>query len=481
MKFLTKPLVQWLLQSNVDFLSLFQRSNHGYIVGQPGVGKSRALESFIVQDILAGHGVGVVDPHGELYEHLVWRLSLLPDVWERVILVDPTNPKWTVSFNPLQAISDFSQERLSLFLTDVVVKIWGIDTVNAPRMIWLLTNTFLALSSLGLSLLELPRFLLDKPYRESLLPRLSHQGALAYFMLEFPQSAAGAHQWAAPVLNKIGGLIFDPDIRLMLSGQSTINFTSIINNNKVLLVNVPKGILGEGPSALLAAFIVSHLQKAALARAGGGSQAPFYLYLDEFQNYTTDNIKDILSESRKYHLSLILAHQYLDQLSSELRSAVLNTAGTLMCFRVGYQDAMQLAKEIFPSPDFLASFETRLKLKRFWGYPIGVEQVRQEQGGWDQLALELTKLNHREFWCRRRGTHTPTKHRTLEMAVPSVSAEVRGGREQLIDRSGELYGKSKSQVRQKAVSWDVLYNQLAMNGNSGHNGQPEEDIPQWGL
>jgi type IV secretory pathway TraG/TraD family ATPase VirD4 len=143
-----------------------------------------------------------------------------------------------------------------------------------------------------------------------------------------------------------------------------------MDNQQILLVNLPKGILGEAPSALLAAFIVAHLQKAALARADRGSSIPFYLYLDEFQNYTTDNIKDILSESRKYALSLTLAHQYLDQLPGELRSAVLNTAGTLVSFRVGYHDATQLAKEIFPSPDYIQQFKTSVTMRHSYQVPL---------------------------------------------------------------------------------------------------------------
>src|SRR5690606_29192722 len=135
-----------------------------------------------------------------------------------------------------------------------------------------------------------------------------------------PKSPAGIQQWITPVLNKIGSLIFDPDTRLLLAGRSSLNFRDVLDRKLILLVNLPKGRIGEGASALFGAFIVAHLQKAALARADSRYRTPFYIYLDEFQNYTTDNITDILSESRKYAMSLTLAHQYVDQLQPHLRS-----------------------------------------------------------------------------------------------------------------------------------------------------------------
>ena len=151
----------------------------------------------------------------------------------------------------------------------------------------------------------------------------------------------------------------------MLAGKPRITFRQIMDRQLVLLVHLPKGTIGEGASALMGAFIVAHIQKAALARADSPYRNIFYLYLDEFQNYTTDNIRDILSESRKYSLSMTLVHQYLEQLNPEIRSAVLNTAGAIACFRVGYQDGLHLAKEIFPNPEFLESHHKRENLIPF--------------------------------------------------------------------------------------------------------------------
>jgi hypothetical protein len=422
------------------------RVTHTYVIGQPGTGKSRALESWILQDIAAGHGVAVIDPHGDLFTHLVARLSTWPHVWERLVILDPCDPKWVVSFNPLQAVPGTSPERVSLFLTDVMLKIWRLDVTNAPRLVWLLTNTCLALSNVGLTLVDVPRFLLDSDFRASLLPRITHPQARAYFADEFPKTQAAAHQWATPLLNKIGGLVFDADIRLMVAGRSTFNFRQVLDEKRILLVHIPKGIIGEGPSALLGAFIVAHLQKAALSRANTTVRPPYYVYLDEFQNYTTDNIRDILSESRKYALSMTLAHQYLDQLSPDLQSAVLNTTGTLCCFRVGYHDAYDLAKEMFPSSEFLAETEYLLRLKRFWRLPVVAFQEKHDSLGWEGLAHQISNLPPRQFWARQRIARTPAKLHTLEMPDPLYTPERQVAIRQLHEYSGRRYGRLKKEV-----------------------------------
>jgi hypothetical protein len=354
-----------------------------------------------------------------------------------------------------------------------------LSTATSPRLLWLLTNTFLALSSLGLTLLDLPRFLMDRAFRESLLPRLSNEGVWTYFHLEFPKSQGAVHQWVTPVLNKIGSLIFDPDVRLSLAGGSRLDFRAVLDRQLILLVNLPKGILGEGTSALLGAFIVAHLQKAALSRANTNRRTPYYLYLDEFQNYTTDNVQDILSESRKYALSLTLAHQYLDQLSPELRSAVLNTAGTLVCFRVGYHDACQLAHDVFPSPDFLTVSERGMRLRRIGYLPFPAVEERQKALRWDGLAQVLTKLRPREFWARQRGSYEPIKRRTLEMPDPILTPETKSMRLALLDVSGQRFGRLKRDVRRELDSRRARFASDLGEVYARSGSVPPEDVPLW--
>jgi hypothetical protein len=441
-----RPLLRHLVTEDTR-LSLGDRATHTYVIGQPGTGKSRALESWAMQDIRAGHGVAVIDPHGDLFERLLYLLSQNSDYAKRVVVIDPCDPLWVVSFNPLEALRAIPPERLALFLTDVVVKIWNVTPTAAPRMIWLLTNTFLALADLGLTLLDLPQFLLDKSFREKLLPKVKHKNVSMYFEHEFPKPKWLVHEWVTPVLNKIGGLVFDSDMRLLLAKGSPLNFREVIDRNLIPLVHLPKGILGEEASALLAAFIVAQFQKAALSRADSHERPTYFLYLDEFQSYTTDNIADILSESRKYGLSLTLAHQYLDQLPSKLQSAVLNTTGTMVSFRTGYQDAYQLSKEIFPSREFLAPAKWDFNLQHINRLPFISAETQKIPLGWEGLTEKLTNLPNREFWMRRRGLHTPVKLRTLDMPDILLTSRAKDQLARLREISGRAFGRSKREVQ----------------------------------
>lgn len=436
------------------------RATHLHVIGQPGTGKSRALESWILQDIAAGRGVGVIDPHGELFDHLLSHLARLcqkkPTLADRIVIINPLDKTWTVGFNPLEALEGYSSERLATFLSDVVIKIWHVDQASSPRMIRLLLHTFLALTELGLGLTDLPEFITNTTWREQLLLKVRHPEVLRYFHHEFPKTSGGMHQWVTPVLNKIGALLFDPDLRVIFAGTSTIHFRRIIDDNLVLLVNASKGDLSETNSALFAAFLVAHVQKAALSRAEGQKRRPFYLYLDEFQNYTTDNIRDILSESRKYALSLILAHQYLNQLPTDLLGAVLNTTGTLVSFRVGYQDAQYLAHELFP-PAYLTRREWDLRFLRVGRVPLPLPLPHNEPLNQAELIATLTSLANREFVVRRRGPYPPLKQRTLDMPAPHISDELYFAREELIRRSAERYGRLKSDLGNEpyAVSTEI--------------------------
>lgn len=443
----------WILGHQEISLSTQERATHTYVIGQSGTGKSRAMESWIQQDIIAGHGVGVIDPHGELYDHLLAWLATKPQYWEKVILFNPIDPDWIVGFNPLEKINTTSAERLALYMTDVSIKIWGLDATLAPRLVWLLTNTFLALVDLELSLLELPRFLQDPIFREALLEKLSLLDVKRFFIEEFPQSNKGQQQWIAPVLNKFGRLLFDPDIKQLFGNKTTINFQEIMDQEKILLVNVSKGVLGEGMSALVASFVVAHLQQSALAREVKRMRPPFYLYLDEFQNYTTDNIIDILSESRKYALSLTLAHQFLAQLPTKTQQAVLNTAGTIACFRVGYHDAKLLAKEIFPTPDF----KYRIKV------PLSARLPKVEQIGWEGLALELSNLRHREFWTRKRGRADPLKQTSFYMPTPPVTPEIHKKITALRNFSGKTYAHPKVRLQTSTKTDTTIHTILEDN------------------
>lgn len=290
-----------------------RRTTSIWTVGQPGTGKSRAIASWVMEDIKNGRGVAVFDPHQDLYRHIARAAALLAErddeLARKVVLVDPMDDTWAVGVNPLQVFAGMSAERLAVFFTDVAFKIWKIEPSDAPRMNWLMIHTFAALAELGLTLVELPLFLRDHEWRGRVMERIQNPEVKDYFLKEFPTSERLRQEWTQSTLNKMGQFVMDPDIRLILGQpQSTINFRDLMDSQKILLVNLPKGELGTEQSQLFGAFLLGMIQQAALSRADSVERPPFFLYLDEFQNYTTDHIQEILSESRKYGLSLILAH-----------------------------------------------------------------------------------------------------------------------------------------------------------------------------
>lgn len=434
-----------------SFLSSGQRATHTYIIGQPGTGKSRAIESWVMQDILAGRGIAVVDPHGELFNNLMARLAHHPAQWNRLVIIDPCDSEWVVGINPLQAAPGFSTERVAQFMTDIMVKIWNLEVNQAPRLLWLMNNSFLALAEAGLKLVDLPRFLLESSFRASTLQRTNNPVVRAYFEHEYPQSRAATHQWATPLLNKIGGLIFDSDIRLTLSAEPPLNFRALMDQSKILLVNIPKGILGEGASALLGAFIVARMQKAALSRAAHSYRQPFYLYLDEFQNYTTSNIVDILAESRKYALSMTLAHQYLDQLSTDIKNAVLNTSGTIVSFRVGHKDAVRLADEMFFNRDGSIS-RVKIGLGQNGLWPHISPRREQSRNTHEERAALLTGLRLRDFWAKRRGVSKASSHRTFTVPDVKMTADINAIIRRMYALSGQIYGEAKHRAKARTAA-----------------------------
>ncbi|MCB0099994.1 MAG: hypothetical protein KDE46_29885, partial [Caldilineaceae bacterium] len=324
--------------------------------------------------------------------------------------------------------------RTALFLTDIVIKVWSISPNESPRLVWLLTNSFLALTDLGLSLADFPRWLQDRDWRNQQVPMISHEAVQRYWAFEFPKGDKEAQQWIAPAANKLGGLLFDSEVRHVLTGAGGITMRELMDQGLILLVHIPKGILGEKSAHLLAAFIVAQIQKAALSRADTDNRSDFYCYLDEFQNYTTDYIQDVLAESRKYKLSLVLAHQFLDQLSTQIRSAVLNTSGTIISFRVGYKDARSIVSEMFPSPDF----------------PLYRGDV--QRGSWEKLALELANLSPRHFWARRRGPYAPTKKNTLDVPELIITPQIEAATRRLMQCSAQRYAGTQSQKEPKRGS-----------------------------
>jgi len=420
-----------------------QRHTHAYVIGQPGTGKSRLLESWIMQDIRAGEGVCLIDPHGDLFQHVMANVADIPQVWEKVVVVDPLDPHWAVPFNPLHIPEGTTPERIAWFLSDIILKIWKLERTQAPRMTWMMANTFTALADLKLPITATARFLTDPFYRSPLIDRLRNDSVRDYFLREFPQREEIVREWVSPLLNKLGSFLQDPDISAMFTHANGINMLELMDKRCIILVQIPKGLLGENTSNLLGAFIVAQIQQAALSRKSESERRPFYLYLDEFQNYTTDNISDILSESRKYQLSMVLAHQYLQQLDEEIRAAVLNTSGAIACFRTGFDDALHLAKHVFPTLDFQVKSRTRIGVTTIRSMLFPTVREEKEHQDWDGLAYRISGQKQREFWVRVRSQEQPLHLRSHDVPDPTMTTRTARRVQDLVDTSGRRYARLK--------------------------------------
>jgi type IV secretory pathway TraG/TraD family ATPase VirD4 len=325
-----------------------------YLIGKTGNGKTTMMENMVISDIRAGHGVGVVDPHGDFAEKL---LEFIPE--ERiddVVYFNPADVDYPMGFNPLEKVGNEYRHLVASGLMGIFKKIW--PDVWSARMEYILNNALLALLEIpGSTFLETMRLLSDKEYRKTVVNNLSDPVVKSFWVDEFAKYTQRLESEAtAAIQNKIGQFVSNPLVRNILGqSRSTINIREIMDEGKILIVNLSKGRIGEDNSALLGAMLITKMQLAAMARVDQkeDGRKDFYLYIDEFQNFSTESFANILSEARKYRLNLILAHQYIEQLEDKVRSAVFGNIGTIASFRIGAEDAEFLEKEF--EPDFYAN------------------------------------------------------------------------------------------------------------------------------
>lgn len=323
------------------------RAFHTYIVGKTGVGKSTLLKTMVLQDVVKGRGLALFDPHGDLVEEVRKRI---PESRHRdVVYLDTPRGNWT--FNPLSAVAP-GQEALAVAeLIEVFRKIWTDDW--GPRLEHLLRNVLFTLLEVpGSSLADVHRLLTDGDHRRALAKTLENIDVRQYWLGEYERySPAFRAVVVAPLQNKLGALLTDPRLRgIIAANRTSFNLDAVMDDGKILLVNLSRGEIGEGPATMLGALLAARIGLAGLARANRPEEErrDFYLYLDEFQMFSTKSLATMLAELRKYRVSLVLANQYLGQLDAAVRDAVLGNAGTLVCFRVGADDAARLARELDP-------------------------------------------------------------------------------------------------------------------------------------
>lgn len=333
------------------------RRRHVYVVGKTGVGKTVLLENMVIQDIQNGYGVAIVDPHGEFAEKM---LDFVPsNRVNDVVYFNPADAEHPIAFNVMENVEQDYRHLAAAGLMGAFKKIWA--GLWSSRMEYILYNTVLALLEYpGTTLLGINRMLADRDYRDKVVDKIKDTAIKSFWVNEFAKYPDRFREEAvAPIQNKVGQFISTPLIRNIIGQvKSSMNMRDIMDQSKILIVNLSKGKIGEDASNLLGALIITKLQLAAMERVDTSEEErkDFYLYVDEFQNFATDAFASILSEARKYHLCLILAHQYIAQLdemtdkgkSTKVRDAIFGNVGTLITFRVGAVDAEFLEKEFMP-------------------------------------------------------------------------------------------------------------------------------------
>lgn len=386
------------------------RRQHLYAVGQTGTGKSTLLRNLIVQDIMLGHGVGLIDPHGDLAEELLDHIP--PNRVRDVVYFNAADTQYPIGFNLLAQVEPDLQHIAASDVVEVFKSIWG-DSWG-PRMEYLLYACTAALMECqGVTLLAIPRLLTDPTFRGWVVKQVSDPAVRSFWEHDFHRYAGNqdknrhrasggggfGDQAMDPVINKVGRLLMARPLRNILGQvRNRLDLPYIMDHSRILIANLAKGRLGADKSDLLGSFLVNRFQLAAMGRARQkpSERRPFYLYVDEFQNFATDSFESILSESRKYALSLTLAHQHLRQAPELVSNAIFGNVGTLISFRVGEHDAEILAREFGGTNPYsprqfsgLSNHEVCVKLLRDGAYgepftartlpPIGFNHGRRKQ------------------------------------------------------------------------------------------------------
>ena len=322
------------------------RFSHIYIIGKTGTGKSTLLEKMARQDLECGNAFALIDPHGDLVARIAGNVP--HNRRADVIYLDAADPAQPYGYNPLRHVrSDFIALAAS-GLMEVLKKMW--PEAWGVRMEHILRNALMALlEQPNATMHDIIRLITDRTYRREIVKTLQNETAKRFFEKEFEQFSFGYRtDGTAPIQNKVGAFLSDPLLNRILTKPAVdLHVRQIMDEGKVLLVNLAKGRLGEDSSSLLGGLLVTTIALAAYSRADmpEAKRRDFFVYVDEFQNFTTLAMIDMFSELRKYRLGFTVAHQYLNQLEPDIRHAVLGNAGTLISFRVGAEDAPYIYEE----------------------------------------------------------------------------------------------------------------------------------------
>lgn len=325
------------------------RRRHLYIIGKSGVGKSKLQELMIRQDIAYGHGVCIVDPHGDLIDEI---LDFIPENRiEDVCIIDPGDIDFPVAFNPLANVDPTFKHQLTQGLIEVLQK--QFDSNWSPRLEHVFRFTTLALLDYPHATMRgMILMLTEHGYRQKVIEHIQDDMVKRFWSLEFADWSEKYDTDAiVPLVNKLGQFLSDPMLRYIFEQkENKIDLETLMNENKIILINLSKGKIGEENSSFFGSMFITKIKQAGMARAKIDKEKrnDFYLYVDEFQNVVTDTFENILSEARKYGINLTVAHQYVGQLLPKVQQAVLGNVGSIISFRLGGDDAIKLKSEFAP-------------------------------------------------------------------------------------------------------------------------------------
>lgn len=369
------------------------RSRHIYIIGQTGTGKSGLLELFALSDVYHNEGYAIIDPHGDF---AVNNMRFVPQHRIKdVVYFNPADTAFPLGFNPMEINDPSMKSNTSSEIIGVLKRMFG-DSWG-PRLEYILRYTILALLDYpNCTMLDITRMLTDKKFREEVLTHCQDTVVLNFWRIEFASwNDKFASEAVAPVLNKVGAFTANPIIRNIIGQpQSTFNIRQIMDEGKILIVNLSKGLVGEDNAAILGAFIVTKVQLAAMSRSdipNVEDRRAFYLYVDEFQNFATDSFATILSEARKYGLNLTVANQYISQMSDTVRDAVFGNVGTMVTLRVSADDAPMLVKQF--EPQFEAADLLQMHNRHFV-ISMVVQGEKMPAFSATTLALPVTQVDY---------------------------------------------------------------------------------------
>ncbi len=396
------------------------RRRHMYLIGKTGMGKSTILENMIIDDIRSGKGVMVVDPHGDLAEKIIEHIP--SNRVNDVIYFNPADMEYPIAFNVVEQVEPHLRHLVASGLIGVFQKLWA-DSWG-PRLEYILRNAILAvLDYPGSTLLAVTRMLSDKNFRKKVIEKVQDPVVKSFWVNEFAGYANNfASEAVSPIQNKVGQFLSSSLTRNIVGQvKSSIDLREVMDTGKILIMNLSKGRIGEDNSALLGAMMITKVQLSAMSRVDieEKQRKDFYLYIDEFQNFTTDSFANILSEARKYRLNLIMAHQYIEQLGEKVKPAVFGNVGTIIVFRVGATDAEELVKEFTP--------------------------VFTEE--------DLVNLPKYEFYTKLMIDGIASDPFSARGLAPLSEEEKTGNKEKVIKVSRERYAKQKAVVEDKISRW----------------------------